>query len=488
MINRKILNFFVLLLLFSVFVPQVGAADDNFNPNYIISDVVMLDYDAMSLNQIQSFLESKNSYLANYSCKNTYGEMKKASEIIYDASNNNYDCSGIDIDSNASEAERKVKCKKMTTINPQALIVMLQKEMGLIENTAPTQKCLDIAMGYGCPDSGGCSSRWKGFGKQVNSAALQFKDYMDNPHHYTYKAGNSYVFNNQFSTIKQERTYVRIDNSATAGLYNYTPHVYNGNYNFYIIWNRYFKAIEYPDGSLLQAKGEPGIWLIEDGMKRPFLEKGALLSRFDINKTLIVDKSVLDGYERGSPIKFPNYSILRSPMGNLYLLVDDKRRGFASSEVFKKIGFNPEEIVNASWEDVKSYEEGPAITSTSRYPTGALLQDKNSGGVYWVYENKKAPLLDAVFLKTKFKNKNIITVDPKELEQYEKIGPIKFESGELLTSDKNPAVYLITDGIKRSFVSGEVFEGMGYKWANIITVPDRILNLYKTGKRITSNY
>jgi hypothetical protein len=365
---------------------------------------------------------------------------------------------------------------------------MLQKEMGLIENSSPQKSRLDIAMGYGCPDSGGCSSRWKGFGKQVNSAALQFKDYMDNPHHYTYRAGNTYIFRNQYSTIKQETTTVRIGNSATAGLYNYTPHVYNGSYNFFVIWNRYFKTVEYPDGSLLQARGEVGIWLIEDGVKRPFLEKGALMSRFDINKTLVVDKAVLDKYERGAPIKFPNYSIVRSPMGNLYLLVDDKRRGFENSDVFKKIGFNPEEIMNASWEDIKSYEEGPAITSISRYPTGALLQDKESGGVYWVAENKKAPLLDAVFLKTKFKGKKIITVDSDELEQYEKIDPVKFENGELLTSDKNPAVYLISEGIKRSFVSGEVFENLGYKWENLVVVPDRILNLYKTGKQITSSY
>ena len=33
---------------------------------------------------------------------------------------------------------------------------------------------------------------------------------------------------------------------------------------------------------------------------------------------------------------------------------------------------------------------------------GALLQDKSTGGVFYVYEGTKAPLWDAVLLKTKF--------------------------------------------------------------------------------------
>ncbi len=484
--NYKNIVFISIMTLIILFISTpVKAENDNFNPNYIISDSEMLDYDSMNISDIQKFLESKNSFLANYSAKNAYGEMKKASEIIYNASHNNYDCDNTNISIDASEAERKIKCKKITTINPKALIVMLQKEMSLIEDTSPTKKQLDRAMGYGCPDSGGCSSRWSGFGKQVNSAALQFKDYIENPYQYTYKAGNTYIFKNTFSTIKKGTSRVKIENKATAALYNYTPHVYNGNYNFHKIWNRYFKTTKYPEGSLLQAKGEPGVWLIQNNKKRPFLEKGALTSRFDIKKIITVDKSVLDGYTKGSPIKFPNYSLVRSPMGNIYLLVDNKRRGFENNEAFKKIGFNPEEIMNASWQDIKSYKEDKKITTNSIYPTGALLQDKKTGGVYWVYEGEKAPLLDSAFLKTKFKHKKIIPVDSKELESYKTIDPIKFESGELLTSPKNPAVYLIAGDIKKSFVSGKVFEDMGYKWKNVITTSDKVLNLYKTGKQIT---
>lgn len=479
-------TFFIFLL--SAFLLAFSASantEETFNPNYIISDFEILDYNSMSLGDIQKFLENKNSYLANYSCPNAYGTIKKASEIIYDAAVNNYDCEGIGLADNVSEAERKLKCEKITTVSPKFLLVLLQKEMSLIEEASPKQSRLDWAVGYGCPDGGGCNDRWKGFGKQINSASLQFMDYMENPQLYTYKAGQTYTFTNPYSTIKGETTLVTPANQATAGLYNYTPHVYNGNYNFYKIWQRYFTRA-YPDGSLLQAEGEVGVWLIQGGEKRPFLTRGALTSRYDENKIIKVNKSDLDSYIKGAPIKFPQYSVIRSPQGTIYLLVDDKRRGFANQEAFRIIGINPEEVMNASWEDINVYKDGAPITASSTYPTGALLQDKTTGGVYWVSEGEKQPIWDAVFLKTKFKNKKIIPVSPVELADYKTAAPALFGDGELVKSPISPAVYLISGGQKRPFASGKAFEELGYKWENVITVSAKVLYLYDEGGIISN--
>jgi len=451
--------FFLLLAFCLVFISAKSAlAEDNFNPNYIIGDSEILDSTAMSLEEIRELLALKGGYLANYSAPNPDGVIMKAADIIYDRAITN-------------------------KVNPKFLIVLLQKEQSLIEEASPTQTQLDWATGYGCPDGASCNVRWQGFWKQVNSASLQFRDYMDNPQLYTYKAGQTYTFSNPYSTIKNETTLVTPANQATAALYNYTPHVYNGNYNFYKIWQRYFTR-SYYDGSLLQADGEPGVWLIENGKKRPFTTKSALTSRYDLNKILIVNKSDLDKYPTGAPIKFQNYSLVRSPGGTIFLLVDNKRHGFATSEAFKKIGYNPEEVINSSWEDLNGYEEGKPLTATSTYPTGALLQDKTTGGVYWVYEGTKAPILDSIFLKTKFKNKKIIPVAKAELDDYTTVNPILFGDGELLKSSNSPAVYLISDGQKLPVTSGEVFEDLGYKWANIITVSPKVLYYYPEGEPI----
>ncbi len=477
---RFISLFFIFIIILYA---KTEVKAEGFDPNNIISDLEILDYTSMDLADIQKFLENKGSYLANYSCPDYYGIVKKASEIIYNAAAKNYDCDGAILSDNPTEEERKLKCRKIT-ISPKFLLVLLQKEQSLIENSSPSQRNLDWATGYGCPDSGGCNSRWQGFGKQVNSAALQFRDYIDNPQFYTYRAGNTYIFTNPYGTISKEPITVTPVNQATAALYNYTPHVYNGNFNFYKIWQRWFTKI-YLDGSLLQAQGEPGVWLLQNGVKRPFLSMAALTTRFDVNKIIIINKSDLDKYEKGAPIKFPQYSLIRSPRGTIFLLVDDKKRGFNSMEAFRKMGFNPEEVVNASWEDINYYADGANITATSTYPTGALLQNNKTGGIYYVTEGTKSPLVDKVFLTTTFKNKKIIAISPEELDQYSTLKPYLFGDGELLKTKDSPYVYVISGGKKILLASDKVFSGLGYKTENVIIVPSSVLYLYEAGVPIT---
>ena len=210
-----------LVLSFSI-IAQAG--EDEFNPNYIISDPEMLNYTSMDKDAIQKFLEEKGSFLANYSCENAYGNKKTAAEIIYNATNRNYDCDGVNLGNDPTENDRINNCKIVTTINPKFILVLLQKEMSLIEDSSPSQTQLDWAAGYGCPDGSSCSSRWKGFGRQVNSAALQFKHYMDNyyayekgegTYQYTYKKGESYVFTNPYASDGSNQKDIRLQPLST---------------------------------------------------------------------------------------------------------------------------------------------------------------------------------------------------------------------------------------------------------------------------------
>ncbi|PIX03367.1 hypothetical protein COZ78_00725 [bacterium (Candidatus Gribaldobacteria) CG_4_8_14_3_um_filter_42_11] len=478
----KKIYYLLFILIITLSLAKTAQAQ-GFDPNNIIGDLEILDHASMNLTDIQQFLAAKGSYLANYSCADINGVIRKAAEIIYNAAVLSYDCDGAILSDSPTDSERSLKCRKVT-ISPKFLLVLLQKEQSLIEESSPSQSNLDWAAGYGCPDSGGCNERWRGFGKQVNSAALQFRDYLDNPRLYTYKAGNTYIFTNPYGTISKEPVAVTPANQATAALYNYTPHVYNGNYNFYKIWRRYFTKV-YPDGSLLQAQGEPGVWLLQNGLKRPFISKSALTSRYDLKKIIAVNKSDLDKYATGPAIKFPQYSLIKSPRGTIFLLVDDKKRGFTTMTAFRKMGFNPDEVVSAGWEDINAYADGRPITATSTYPTGALLQDKKTGGVYYVNEGIKAPLVDRIFLTTKFKNKKIIKASPAELEQYQTLPPYLFGDGELLKTKDSPYTYVISGGKKLLIASDEVFKGLGYKTENVIIVPPKVLYLYDAGTPIT---
>lgn len=452
--------FLLTIFLLSPAFSLMTQAQENFDPAYIISDSEILDTNAMTAAEIQSLLQSKNSFLATYQVTDNLGNTLSAAQAIYDRAVTN-------------------------GVSQKFLVVLLQKEQGLIENSAPSQGRLDWATGYGCPDGGGCNSRWQGFWKQINSASLQFRDYMDNPQLYHYQVGQTYVFTNPFSATVQGNTTVTIGNRATAGLYNYTPHVYNGNYNFWKIWQRYFTR-SYLNGSLLQAQGETGVWLIENGVKRAFLSRSALTSRYDINRVQIVSKADLDKYITGQPIRFPQYSIVRLPTGRIYLLVDSTKRRFANPEAFRKLGFNPEEIITAGATELDDYTEGEVITTSSAYLTGALLQDKKTGGVYWYTNGIKYPIWDSAFLKTRFKNRRVIPVASTDLALYTTGDPVRLNDGDLVRSTTSPAVYVIENGVKRPFDSADTFLKLGYKWANVMTFSQRILDLHPDGPAVTN--
>ena len=99
-----------------------------FNPDYIISDQQLQNYDSMDAKAIQIFLEERGSYLAEYKTKNKQGDTANAAKIIY----------------NAAQKHK---------INPKYLLVKLQKEQSLITDPNPDQRQLNWATGYGVCDS-----------------------------------------------------------------------------------------------------------------------------------------------------------------------------------------------------------------------------------------------------------------------------------------------------------------------------------------------
>ena len=463
------------------------AIDPNFNPNHILDDGDMLNYNALNLDQIQTFLQNRGSFLANYTTTNTNGDLKTAAQIIYDATHNNYDCDGVTLSDTPTEAERSAKCLHITTVNPKLILVLLQKESSLIEDNNPPQSHLDWATGYGCPDGWVCNPYYKGFGKQVNSAALQFLAYLQEPGHYPYQAGQTYTINNTldpYCTADNQTMIVTPQTQATAALYDYTPHVFNGNYNVYKLWNRYFPAVSrfYPDSSIIQAAGDSNVWLIENGQKRRFANWSAFTSRFKPEQIVSVDTSDLDNYPTGDDIKFANYSIVQTPDKKIYLLVDKEKRPFASASVFKKIGFNPEEIETAAVADLAGYSLGKTITATSTNVTGTLMQDSKKGDIYYVENGTKA-LVDKVLLTIKYADKKITKKTTKQLSVYATTTPILLDEGQLVKTPNFPLVYIISGGKKRA-IDDTVFTKLSYDPKNVITVPSQFLYNYEMGDPI----
>jgi len=477
---RKILALFCLLSFlgnFSLASAQTNVLDkDQFDYNLIISDEEAVDYQAMSLAEIQQFLRQKNSYLQGYfftgynpgpaepitmdeNIRLDYTRARSAAEIIYNA---------------ALEAK----------INPKFIITTLQKEQGVIEKSNLDQRALDYATGYYCFDGQACNPQWQGFGKQVRAAALQFRDYIDNIHTRPFRPGVA---------VNVDGKIVTPANRITAAMYVYTPHLH-GNLLFATIWNRYdfglagqvIKALV-PHGAVVQAKsGEDtkSIYLIHDGKKMLLANNNALVSRYNPNDVQKIDPAEINKFPDGPAIKYPNYSILENPSGQRYLIDGLVKRLIVSQEVFRQLGFNAEEIVKVPQSDLDEISDGATLTNDSKYPLGKLLRSTKTNGVYFVKDNIKSPIIDPLIITLNFPTLKITTATQTVLDSYDNALPVQLKDGFLVKGIADPSVYVIADGQRRWISDADTFNSLGYSWANIKTISDRILNLHDAGEII----
>lgn len=448
--SRIKIGFFLISFIFLSAAVKAGAAE--FDPSYLISDSEMTDYNSMDLDDIKNFISKRAGTLDDYITIDKEGNFKTAIQTFYETS-------------------------RSWMINPKYLLVLVQKEQSLLEDANPSQGQYDRATGYGCPDSGGCDDRWKGFYRQVNSAAAQTRYYMDHINEFSYQPGNSYYIDDQQVAMK---------NTATAGLYNYTPHIH-GNQSFWNLYNKYF-SMKWPDGTLMQAASDTAIYLIESGKKREIVSKAVLISRFDPNRIIMTGQSDLDSYETGVPIKYLNFSLLENSAGEIYMIVGDSKRKISSEALLKKFGFNEDEITKVNDSELSLYKAGPDITEYSIYPAGILAQKAKSKDLYFIISGEKRPILTAEILKANFSGLPIKTLSANELNNYLPGEIVTLPEGWLVKNKKSNTVYVISNGKRLPIYSGNVFASMNYSKKNIKTVSDETLEAHPLGQMITGEW
>lgn len=455
---KKFLLAFLQISMLAAALPAL-ADEAAFDPGIILSDRDLTTADVPP-GFSQAFLESRGGAIAKMTFLDLDGTMKKPGDLI--------DFYG-----------------KSFGVNPRFLLALIQKEQSLVHAKNPSKCQIDWATGYGRPDGSTCDDpawqRFRGFTSQIVNAAAFVQCFYEDV---TDRCGRSRTFGYfPGRTAQIDGQAVTPGNLATALLYTYTPHIH-GNRNLVKLWTGWF-SMSYPDGSLLRSP-DGSTYLIQGGLKRRFANNGALRTRADATKAIPVTSAVLAGYEDGADIQFPEYALVRAPSGSVYLLVGDRKRPVESMETFRAIGFNPEEIDDVTDEDLAPYAEGEAITLKSAYPTGALLQDSRTGGVYFVEDGVKRPIVSAEIMKANWPEKKISSVSAAALEKYATGEPVRFRDGELISGPATgPAVFVISNGMRRPIVSGAAFEQLGYSWKRVIRTNDAAVNLHPLGDPVT---
>jgi hypothetical protein len=210
--------------------PAAEAARPPFNAGRIIDDGVFTNQYTMSVGQIQAFLNAKvpvcdtnhaagsgaQGAVPPWRCLKDYHENPDTG--ANNLNNQPVPAGGI------SAAQIIWNYSQQFGINPQVLIVTLQKENGLITDTWPYPWQFRTAMGFACPDSAACNPAYYGFAKQVYQAARHFRNFYDNNPNWTvpYTPGVRYIKYNPDASCGGSN--VNILNRATAALYSYTPY------------------------------------------------------------------------------------------------------------------------------------------------------------------------------------------------------------------------------------------------------------------------
>ena len=499
-----------LAVVLGVSLPFFIFAQSDFDPGSLIADETFANYQAFSNPEgIQRFLETRGSVLANTSIdflrklkepadidlKNklddpnaNLGRLRTAAELIYDAAN-------------------------MGKINPQVILVTLQKEQSLIDgkfsDDRTLQRRLDRAMGFACPDSGSCGDLFLGFyfqlfgnlddqgnrylgssrslsrnfytesggvrvgrGPMVDSAGNTFGS---SPKVRTSKSGDTITVDNTQGPPNNApaTSQFKIKTAATAALYRYTPHVYNGNYNFWRFFRQWFKLA---NGSLIKLAGSDAVYYVDNGQRRQVSGTVMNLRKLDVTTAYTLSEKEFSEYVEAKPLPPPEKTVISPSTGGIRYVVEDNKLKPLSDFVAGLRKLDLTATIYLPVNEVVTYEVGDQALP----PEGTLLKSASQPVVYVVQGQTIRPISGFVFKQRKFSFAAVKTTSDAEVKGFALSAPLPPEDGTLAKSANSPLVYYVALGQKFP-IPGYVFKLRKFKFAEVVVLgDDEIENLVLT--------
>ena len=361
-----------------------------FDPGLIISDSVFFDFGTMTVDEIQRFLDSKvpicNANDGGPTCLRYYkmDTQAKAGEAGR--------CTPLPAKKAQTSAQIIYDIAHACGINPRVLIVLLQKEQGLVQASNPTAYMYKAATGYGCPDSNpaicGKGSVITGLFNQLYRAAGQFQWYGDPTGSFTYlKPGKNISIQYHPSASCGKKTFL-LKNQATANLYYYTPYTPNdialknlygsgdscsayGNRNFWRFYSDWFGST-IGGGFLLKSKTS-GTYLIIDNKKYLIEEQGLIDSLAPLGPLGTISDAYLNSFTDSGKLT----RLVKSSAGALFLVDQGKKFSVANCDVAITLSLDCATAVALTATQLAAIPAGGTATSLIVSPDGSryLIDD-----------------------------------------------------------------------------------------------------------------
>lgn len=476
----------LLLVLVAGLLPNVGMAqaiDTSFDPNKLIEDKVFSDTKTFGGPEgVQKFLESKNSILANKSL-DFIAKLKEPTITMLKTS---IEDPRPNLPTLRSAADLIWDAAQQSGINPQVLLVTLQKEQGLItthQNDTPErlQRALDNAMGFDCPDNTGCGALFPGFyfqlfgnvdasGNRYLGAAKSLMKSFSTPEGRgptvggkTYKVGEIVELGNTLGGYDGvvERQTVMLTNNATAALYRYTPHVFNGNYNFQKYFNAWFK---YPNGTIMKLANDTATYIIQNGSRLMLPQFVAQARGIDLSKTITVSPTEVENYPTG-PVFGPADNTIVTVTGEpqKYVFLDSVKHP-VSDFVIGQRKLSVASTLTISPAEAQLFTAGDVLTPSN----GTVIKAQSKPEVYLV-DSGKLKLYSAFTFGQHKVAKQIQLVSDGEVATYPKQGFVAPLNGTLVKAPNDGAVFETGQGTKHPLTAA-LFKNRGLSFKNVVTL------------------
>jgi hypothetical protein len=455
----------------------VAASGSDFNAGNIMSDAVFYNSGTMTKAEIQSFLNSKVP-----NCRSGYTCLKSYSQKTASQSAKSEGCAAYSGSAKENAAAIIFKVAKACGINPQVILVLLEKETGLISGTAPTSGTYRKATGYGCPDTAVCDSTYYGFFNQVYNAAWQFKKYQARPESRGYVAG-------RWNTIQYHpnascgTSSVYIENQVTAALYIYTPYRPNqasldnigrtgdgcssyGNRNFWAYFTNWFGDTR-GGSSFVRDSASGAIYLITGTIKHYVPTTAIYNALAKLGTYRNVSTEYLSGYTAGTNAS----PLVRNPLtGDIALVQANSRHRFTSCGQVSVWGYDcgsPTDLMPGQW---------------SKLPTGGEVSNymvvSGKSTTYFLNSSARFPITSwtGVVRLNGGKSPWVGTMGAANAQRYP-IGRTLETPGTAIKSASSNDVFLV-DGLSHRIRVPNLATLTEYGASSIKTVSDATVNGY----------
>ena len=370
-----------------------------FDPGLIISDSVFYDFGTMTAVDIQRFL---NSRVQN--CRSGPGEPPCLKDFVGEIPAQAAAvgrCSAIEPRARATAAEMIHIIATACGINPQALIVTLQKEQGIVTSTKPTDYMYRAAMGYGCPDSDPaiCGRVFVGLFNQVYRGASQLRWYGNPAGSFTWLRPGRDVSVRYHPRAACGSLTFPLKSQATAALYYYTPYTPNqaalnnlygtgdscsayGNRNFWRFFHDWFGSPI--GGGFLLKTATSETFLITADRKHRITDTRLLAALRPLGPVGVVSAPYLDSFATAADM-----TQLVVVNNDRFLLVDGVRYAVPSCELAAQFGQSCETAVTLTSSQLLTFLDGGVLTRLVQTPSGAR---------YWIENGAKREVVDPLAL------------------------------------------------------------------------------------------